>query len=54
MTRCYERPMLLIEFDESKPFSLQGPGDLPADISPSNIISKLVRRCAGARRVHAG
>ena len=23
MTRCYKRPILLIEFEEGKPFSLQ-------------------------------
>ena len=43
MTRCYARPMLLIEFDESKPFSLQHVNDIPSDIVPSNIISKIVR-----------
>lgn len=47
MTRCYARPLLLIEFDESKPFSLQSARDIPNDISITNIISKLVC-CAAA------
>mmetsp|Transcript_10120 Transcript_10120/g.23076 ORF Transcript_10120/g.23076 Transcript_10120/m.23076 type:complete len:157 (-) Transcript_10120:604-1074(-) len=41
MLRHYKRPALLIEFDEGKPFALQGPGDLGSDISPQSVTSKL-------------
>lgn len=40
MDRRYTTPVLLIEFDENKPFSLI-PGDLRSDISISDISSKL-------------
>jgi len=41
ITRYYQVPILLIEFDEKKPFSLQNMKDIPHTISLSNIISKL-------------
>lgn len=41
MCRNYAKPILLIEFDESKPFSLLPHGDLRADISISDVASKL-------------
>ncbi|XP_076154557.1 DNA repair endonuclease XPF [Alosa pseudoharengus] len=41
MTRYYRRPVLLIEFDPAKPFSLVGRGDLRAEISASDITSRL-------------
>jgi len=42
MTRCYERPILLIEFDESKSFSLTNSRDMPREILPHHIVSKVV------------
>eukprot|EP01083_Nonionella_stella_P160488 524767_1 len=42
MVRYYETPMLLIEFDEKKPFSLQNVKDIPPQINLGNIISKVV------------
>ena len=48
MSRFYSRPMLLIEFDTNKPFSLQGKyymsrdvqsSDLSKDFKSSSIIS---------------
>ncbi|KAG0275130.1 hypothetical protein BGZ95_009148 [Linnemannia exigua] len=38
----YTRPVLLIEFDEDKSFSLQDKADIRADISVSELQSKLV------------
>ncbi|KAF9930842.1 hypothetical protein FBU30_011209 [Linnemannia zychae] len=38
----YSRPVLLIEFDEDKSFSLQDKADIRADISVTEISSKLV------------
>jgi DNA excision repair protein ERCC-4 len=40
LCRHYSKPLLLIEFDDTKPFSLL-PGDIRADISISDICSKL-------------
>ncbi|KJE97093.1 DNA repair helicase RAD25 [Capsaspora owczarzaki ATCC 30864] len=42
MTKYYEQPILLIEFDENKAFQLQARGDLTAEVSLKNISSKLV------------
>lgn len=41
MTRFYERPVLLIEFDESKSFSLQSKQSIKSEVSIQNISSKL-------------
>ncbi|XP_004644276.1 DNA repair endonuclease XPF [Octodon degus] len=41
MSRYYKRPVLLIEFDPSKPFSLTARGALFQEISSSDISSKL-------------
>ncbi|XP_003802775.1 DNA repair endonuclease XPF [Otolemur garnettii] len=41
MSRYYKRPVLLIEFDPSKPFSLTSRGALYQEISSSDISSKL-------------
>ena len=41
MTRFYRKPVLLIEFNESKSFSLQAKGSLKNEISLQNISSKL-------------
>uniref|UniRef100_A0AAY4AT46 ERCC4 domain-containing protein n=1 Tax=Denticeps clupeoides TaxID=299321 RepID=A0AAY4AT46_9TELE len=41
MTRFYRRPVLLIEFDPAKPFSLVARGDLRGEISASDVTSKL-------------
>uniref|UniRef100_A0A0A9ZJ13 DNA repair endonuclease XPF n=2 Tax=Lygus hesperus TaxID=30085 RepID=A0A0A9ZJ13_LYGHE len=41
MTRHYAKPILLIEFDENKPFALQGRYYLSNDISNNDIQSKL-------------
>lgn len=41
MTRYYAKPILLIEFDESKPFVLQGKYYLSSDISSKDISAKL-------------
>uniref|UniRef100_A0A5F9CN18 DNA repair endonuclease XPF n=1 Tax=Oryctolagus cuniculus TaxID=9986 RepID=A0A5F9CN18_RABIT len=41
MSRCYKRPVLLIEFDPSKPFSLTPRGALFQEISSSDVSSKL-------------
>ena len=42
MSRHYKRPILLIEFSESRSFSLQSKTALGSDISINNISSKLV------------
>ncbi|GBG34527.1 DNA repair endonuclease XPF [Hondaea fermentalgiana] len=42
MCKYYQRPNLLIEFDEGKPFSLQAVTDISSDISHSSILSKMV------------
>lgn len=42
MTRHYQKPMLLIEFDHKKPFALQGRYYLSNDVSASDISSKLL------------
>ncbi|KAG9063825.1 hypothetical protein KI688_003937 [Linnemannia hyalina] len=42
MTVHYTRPVLLIEFDEDKSFSLQDKADIRADISVTELSSKLV------------
>ncbi|XP_067912356.1 DNA repair endonuclease XPF isoform X2 [Heterodontus francisci] len=41
MSRYYKRPVLLIEFDPNKPFSLNSKGSLHQEISISDITSKL-------------
>ncbi|KAI4876486.1 hypothetical protein NFI96_010585 [Prochilodus magdalenae] len=41
MSRFYRRPVLLIEFDPAKPFSLVARTDLRQEISASDITSKL-------------
>lgn len=41
MTRYYAKPILLIEFDESKPFVLQGRYYLSSDMSSNDITAKL-------------
>ncbi|KAJ8413627.1 hypothetical protein AAFF_G00081340 [Aldrovandia affinis] len=41
MTRFYRRPVLLIEFDPAKPFSLVARSDLRQEISSNDISSKL-------------
>ena len=41
MFRYYKVPVLLIEFDRSKSFSLQSINDIPSEIRSSNIISKV-------------
>lgn len=41
MSRYYKRPVLLIEFDPNKPFSLTARGALFQEISSSDISSKL-------------
>eukprot|EP00744_Colponema_vietnamica_P029073 GILI01044528.1.p1 GENE.GILI01044528.1~~GILI01044528.1.p1 ORF type:complete len:220 (-),score=73.77 GILI01044528.1:176-835(-) len=41
MSRHYKSPVLLIEFDQAKSFSLQPVSALTGDINPTNIISKL-------------
>lgn len=42
MVRHYAIPVLLIEFDEGKPFQFNASRDLPQEIRPTHIISKLV------------
>lgn len=41
MTRFYPKPMLLIEFDQNKPFALQGKYYLSRDISSTDIVARL-------------
>ena len=41
MTRFYARPMLLIEFDQNKPFALQGRYYLSKDIASSDLVQRL-------------
>jgi len=41
MLRYYKRAVLLVEFEQGKPFSLQSASDVGQDISPSAITSKL-------------
>jgi len=41
MVRYYAKPMLLIEFDDKKPFSLQGKYYLSKDLQSSDIVAKL-------------
>ena len=41
MTRFYSRPMLLIEFDQNKPFALQGKYYLSRDIASSDLVQRL-------------
>ena len=41
MSRFYKKPVLLIEFNESKSFSLHAKGSIKGDISLQNISSKL-------------
>lgn len=61
MSRHYELPALLIEFEQDKSFALQAPEDIGKDISPYNIVSKLCLlflhhpklRCFWSRSLHA-
>ena len=39
--RYYKTPVLLIEFDRSRPFMLLSKSDLSSDISPKSVLSKL-------------
>jgi len=41
MTRHYSKPMLLIEFDQNKPFALQGTYYVSNDVTSSDVQSKL-------------
>ncbi len=41
MTRFYTRPMLLIEFDQNKPFALQGKYYLSKDIASTDLVARL-------------
>lgn len=41
MTRYYRKPVLLIEFDPAKPFSLMARSDFRSEISTNDISSKL-------------
>ncbi|XP_076856443.1 DNA repair endonuclease XPF [Brachyhypopomus gauderio] len=41
MSRFYRRPVLLIEFDPAKPFSLTARGDMRKEISAGDVTSKL-------------
>lgn len=41
MTRFYAKPMLLIEFDQNKPFALQGKYYMSRDIGSSDITARL-------------
>ncbi|XP_023196553.1 DNA repair endonuclease XPF [Xiphophorus maculatus] len=41
MTRCYRKPLLLIEFDPAKPFSLTARSDFRSEISSADVSSKL-------------
>ncbi|KAK3753140.1 hypothetical protein RRG08_024418 [Elysia crispata] len=41
MSRFYKRPMLLIEFDANKPFSLQAKSSVSGDVSLQDVTSKL-------------
>lgn len=41
MSRFYKRPMLLIEFDANKPFSLQIKANLSNDVSAQDVTTKL-------------
>ncbi|CAG8531507.1 8007_t:CDS:10 [Paraglomus occultum] len=42
MSMYYKEPILLIEFDQNKAFTLQGVSDLKADIGVTDLSSKLV------------
>lgn len=41
MTRHYNKPMLLIEFDQNKPFALQGTYYMSNDVTSSDVVAKL-------------
>ena len=41
MTRFYAKPMLLIEFDDKKPFSLQGKYYISNDLQSADIVARL-------------
>ena len=41
MTRFYAKPMLLIEFDQNKPFALQGKYYLSRDSATNDLVSRL-------------
>lgn len=42
MVRLYKRPLLCIEFDEDRPFTLQVTPELPNEIEINNPVSKIV------------
>jgi len=42
MVRSYQKPVLLIEFDASRPFALMNSPELPGEIDVTHIISKMV------------
>lgn len=41
MTRHYSKPMLLIEFDQKKPFALQGCYYVSSDVTSNDLVAKL-------------
>ena len=41
MMRFYAKPMLLIEFDQNKPFALQGKYYLSRDVAASDLVARL-------------
>lgn len=41
MTRYYRRPVLCIEFDEDKPFTLQYGSDVPVEFDHTNAVAKM-------------
>jgi DNA excision repair protein ERCC-4 len=51
MQRCYDVPLLLIEFEKGKPFGLQDPSSIPDTVRISNVLSKLVLLCLNVRNL---
>ncbi len=45
MCRHYRKPILLIEFDNSRAFAMNSAGDITSEISNSSIISKISLLC---------
>ena len=45
MCRHYRKPILLIEFDSSRAFTMNAASDITSEISNSSIISKLSLLC---------
>jgi DNA excision repair protein ERCC-4 len=45
MCRHYRKPILLIEFDSSRAFTMNAATDITSEISNSSIISKLCLLC---------